>query len=163
MRGLESMSRYKPLFIYVPITLFTWMLSFILEENEWKYIASLDTSTAIALAILAFLGYLEYVRLEDTIEIYFKVCEEEIETGLTVLRKNCTRSEVLGILGMMQTKNGRYEIAYLKDKNLLTNLNNIQKNRDIRLIIPLSKKELEQFCITLEQKDVVKNQTKSSR
>lgn len=163
MRGLESMSRYKPLFIYVPITLFTWMLSFILEENKWKYIASLDTSTAIALAILAFLGYLEYVRLEDTIEIYFKVCEEEIETGLTVLRKNCTRSEVLGILGMMQTKNGRYEIAYLKDKNLLTNLNNIQKNRDIRLIIPLSKKELEQFCITLEQKDVVKNQTKSSR
>lgn len=163
MRGLESMSRYKPLFIYVPITLFIWVLSFILEENEWKYIASLDTSTAIALAILAFLGYLEYVRLEDTIEIYFKVCEEEIETGLTVLRKNCTRSEVLGILGMMQTKNGRYEIAYLKDKNLLTNLNNIQKNRDIRLIIPLSKKELEQFCITWEKKDVVENQTKSSR
>lgn len=163
MRGLESMSRYKPLFIYVPITLFTWALSFILEENEWKYIASLDTSTAIALAILAFLGYLEYVRLEDTIEIYFKVCEEEIETGLTVLRKNCTRSEVLGILGMMQTKNGRYEIAYLKDKNLLTNLNNIQKNRDTRLIIPLSKKELEQFCITWEKKDVVENQTKSSR
>jgi len=95
----------------------------------WHWFGILDTASAVALAILAFFGYLEFVRSEDAIKIYFDTDDREIDTHLSILRKNFTRGELMGVLGMIQkdTKT-RFEIQSLKDISILEEIQKVQKS-----------------------------------
>jgi hypothetical protein len=142
------------LWVFMAITI-TGIVARLLGESSllWEVYGTLDTASAVALATLAFLGYMEYTRLEDKIKVCFDVDGEKIDTGLSLLRKNCTRSEIFGLLGMIQkdTKK-RFEVAFMKDLSLLDSLQKIQKGKDNSFIIPLSKKELAQFTLPQETK-----------
>ena len=145
--------KYKLLFIFGFITLLGLFFHFFKFQKAWNVFGAIDTATAVALATLAFLGYYEYTKLEDEIKIYFLIKEtnEKVDTGISILRKYCTRSEVWGLLGMLQkdTK-GRFDIKANKDKSLLKAFHQIQKGDLDELEIPLSSKELEQFEINAQ-------------
>ncbi len=148
---IEIIKKYAPLIIFITLTLAGLAISYLLDKEAWRFWGNLDSAFAVALGVLAFMGYLEYIRSEDEIKIYFKVNEKKLDTGLTVLRKDCNRSEILGILGMIQkdSKN-RFDIKYMKKRGLLKKLYDIQKGSEKELIIYLDEEELEQFDIKLD-------------
>jgi len=136
--------------IFIGITILGTLVYYLLGEDSslWKLLSVLDTSSAIALAVLAFFGYLEFIRSEQTIKIYFECDGKHIDTKLSTLRKDCTRGEILGILGMIQKDpKKRFEINYSKSPDMLTILQEVQKGTQDKFIIPVSTEELEQFAI----------------
>jgi energy-coupling factor transporter transmembrane protein EcfT len=136
-------------YVYIFIFLLFLFLGFIIKiffEEIWNWFGVIDTASAVALAILAFLGYVEYARGEDEVELVFDVEGKREPTGLTILRKNFTRSEIGGILGFIQKDQGKkYNLRFLKTKKFLNDIHAIQKGKDKEFIIPMSKQEREQF------------------
>ena len=147
--------KFNPLlWIFIAITI-TGIVARLLGEGTflWELYGTFDTASAVALATLAFLGYMDYIRMEDKVKIYFDVNGERIDTGLSLLRKDCTRSEIFGLLGMIQKDTQkRFEVAFMKDLTLLDLLQKIQKGKEENFVIPLSKEELTQFTLPGEKK-----------
>jgi len=137
----------KFLIIYVVIFilgLFAWWLS----PTAWDLFNTLDTASAVALAVLAFFGYWEFVRSEDVIKIYFDTDDQTIDTHLSILRKNFSRSELMGVLSMIQKDAKiRYEIQSLKEISVLDKIQSVQKNSEKEFHIYVTKEELAQFTI----------------
>ena len=116
--------------------------------NLWHWFSILDTASAVALAILAFFGYLEFVRSEDAIKIFFDTDGEIIDTKLSILRKNFTRGELMGVLGMIQKDSKkRFEIQSLKEIAILDKIQHIQKTKDKEFHIKVTDEELSKFHI----------------
>ena len=112
----------------------------------WDFYVDFSVVATVALAILALMGYFKYISGEDTIKIYFKKEDEKIDTGLVVLRKNCVRSEIQGLLGMIHSTGGRYDLkSFQKDRSFLKVLNDVQINKLNEIVIVVTKEELEQF------------------
>jgi len=115
----------------------------------WEWFGLLDTASAVALAAIAIWGYFEYIRSEDVIKIYFDVDGQKIDTGLSILRKDFSRGELLGVLGMIQKKQvNRFELKELKDPAILKKIQSIQKGKDKEFILKISKDELDQFDLS---------------
>jgi len=145
---VKYIKRFKPILIFIVLTLVG--LGFRYYDKDgfiWKLYLDIGAASTVALAVLAYLGYLEYIESEDPIGIYFQIDEEEIDTGLTVLRKNCTRGEVLGIIGMFNSDpNKRFVVEDLqKNKNILKTFDAIQTGKSTKLIIKIKDDEKEQF------------------
>jgi hypothetical protein len=127
------------------------------HSKWWGSIMVLDTATAIALALLAVFAYYEYAKGEDEIKLKFEILDEDgnvLNTKylrsngeiLVILRKNTTRAEVLGIMGMIQkSSTGRYEIDNRIQKRFLDKINEIQKGKGDELLIPIIKKDYDKF------------------
>lgn len=66
---------------------------------------------------------------------------------LSMLRKDISRAEILGRLGMlpMGEKGKRFSIRYLADNSFIGNINDITKNKTNKLIILVNNDELNQF------------------
>lgn len=145
--------KYLVLIIFVGLTIVGVFINFEEGDNSkiWHLWATVDVSLAVSLGVMALLAYWEFITSEDEVEIYFQAKEKKIDTGLSLLRKNCSRSEIMGILGMIRINDREnYTIAYFKDKKILKDLHHIQKGKDIEFIIPISGDELEQFNLTLD-------------
>ncbi len=139
------MQRYAPLIIFIAIG-GVGIGAYVLFPKLWDIYGVLDVASAVALSVLAFLGYMEFIRSEDEIEIVFNIEGEHKSTGLSVLRKDCTRSEIMGILGMIQKNpKEKFSISYMKEPKMLKDLYAIQKGSAKRLVIPLTKEEAKQF------------------
>jgi len=143
-------NRNAVLIIFVGVTILGLLLKYTTNEDSfiWELWSTVDVSLAVSLGVMAFLGYREYISLEDEISIYFEREGIEIDTGLTILRKNFTRGELMGILGMIQQdQQAKYSLAYLKNKEILHFIHAIQKGEKSRFVLPLSDTEIEQFVI----------------
>ena len=151
---MKYIRRYKILFIFIIITIIGAVSYYLWGGNSklWVFYSTIDTASAVALSVLAFFAYLEMIKSEDVIKIYFRVNNQLINTNLSLLRKDCTRSEVLGILGMIQ-KDGksRFNIKSLKNPKILNELQNIQKDKSDKLVIDLLQDELKIFHIGEEE------------
>ena len=115
-----------------------------------EFYSVFDVSSAVALSILAFFGYVEYIKSEDVIKILFDVEGEIKDTKLSTLRKDFSRAELLGLLGMIQKDpKKRYHINSLQDPSkLLNEIQEIQKGwRKKEFVIKMTKKEFEDFSI----------------
>ncbi len=116
------------------------------NKDLWGWFSAFDTASAVALAILAFWGYVEYAKGEDEIELIFDVEGKREPTGLTILRKNFTRSEIGGVLGFIQKdQEKKFRLKYLKTKKFLKDVHIIQKGKNKEFVIPMSEKERDQF------------------
>ena len=139
--------RYRVLTIFVSLTFVGGLIHIFSGANGlWmKLWSALDVSFAVAMGIIAFMAYWEFIRAEDEIEIYFEVDGELKNTGLSLLRKDCTRSEINGIL-TMPLKNGVrfHDLKYMKNRELLQDLQAIQKGKKDRLVMPMSAVEFEE-------------------
>lgn len=146
---INYINRYSVLILFVCITFFGLLLGY-LGENDWlrTFWGILDVSFAVALGILAFMGYWEYIKSEDEIKIYFKVDNKRVDTHLSFLRKDCNRGEILGILGMMQLKTKKRFSFDSKDLfTLLKEVQEVQKGDKDFFEIEMSIEEFEQFII----------------
>jgi len=140
----------KILLIFIFLTVIGILIRFIAGKNSilWNIWGVIDVSFAVSLGVLAFIAYTDMVRENDEISIYIKVNDKIINTGLIVLRQDCTRSEIQGLFGMIQKDSShRYNIAYMKKRAFLKNLHKIKTGKSKKLIIPLTAKEYEQFKV----------------
>ena len=148
--------KYKNLFWFLLITVvIMWFAEkFVISKNTqdyseyiWNFLSSLDTATAIALSVLAFLTYLDYAKGEDEIQIVLDVDGKEYRVDeLKLLRKFFTRAEILGVLGMIQNDStGRFDFKYLSDFEFLDQINDIQKGKNDKMIIKLNRDEFNKF------------------
>lgn len=150
---MTNLSRYMPIGLFALITVIGLVFNYTKPNGEmWDLYKDLGTSSTLALAVLALIGYWEYVRSEDAISIFFKIGDEEKDTGITVLRKNCSRSEVMGILGMFHKRkkdenpNSRFVIEDLqKNTKILEVFDKIQTGSSKKLLIDLKEDEKDQF------------------
>ncbi len=144
------MKRFLPLLIFVLLSFLGLGFYSIWGSSSliWRIWSALDVSFAVALGVLALIAYWEMLRDEDEIALCFDVEGQVVDTGLSLLRKDCTRGEVIGVLGMMQRKTKErfhYDAKHLKD--LLQALNRVQRGSEKRLLIPIDKEEFEQFAL----------------
>ena len=140
----------KILLTFILLTLLGIIVRFLGGENSilWSIWNVVDVSFAVSLGILAFIAYKDMIREDDEISIYIKVNNNLINTGLIILRQDCTRSEVQGLFGMIQKDSSfRYNITYMKKRAFLKNLHKIKKGKSKKLIIPLTTQEFEQFKV----------------
>ena len=137
---------------YLLITLFGIVIYFYSSYSKsslWDIWSAVDSSFAVAVGVLAFFVYIELAKEQDVIELKIKIGNKEpIDTGLSLLRKNFTRSEIMGILGMIKkNQDERYKLKFFQDKEVLKKIQNIQTGRDKVFIIEMSQEEAKQFKI----------------
>ena len=135
------------LIVYIGILVAGIITKFYFSE-VWKWFSLLDTSSAVALSLLAGWGYIEYIKNEQEIKIFFDVDGQKIDTRLSILRKNFSRAEIQGLLRMISTDpRGGYEIRYIKDPAILVKIHKIQKGKGKEFLVKMTKDELKQFNI----------------
>lgn len=142
--------RYKALILFLSLTFVGGLIHVFSGSNGLllKLWSALDVSFAVAMGIIAFMAYWEFIRAEDEIKIYFEVDGALKDTGLSLLRKDCTRSEINGILTMPLKDGVRFHnIKYMKNRELLQDLQAIQKGKKEKLVMPMSAVEFEQFNV----------------
>ena len=143
------LKRYSVLVTFIVMTGIGLNIRYMLGEESflWNLWSVIDVSFAVALGIMAFLGYREFISSEDEIKIYFQVGNKKIDTKITLLRKHFTRSELMGILGVIRKEKEPYDIAELSSRELLSKFHTIKKEREKEFILKLTQEELEQFSI----------------
>ncbi len=141
------------LMIFLLLTIVGLAIRYLLgvESIWWGIWSSVDVAFAVALGVLAFFAYREMLSEEDAIALSFTIVDDPerdpIPLGISLLRKNCTRSEILGILGMIQTNTQQrfnYRTALLKP--LLDAIAGVQTDRSKRECrIPIGREDYERF------------------
>ena len=152
---LNKIKQYKEVLIYFGITfigLYLFYLSLepkfeLKKKTLWDIWGALDSSFAVAVGFLAIFVYKELAKEQDAIELKFKIGNHKpISTGLTLLRKNFTRSELMGILGMIKKdQDQRYTLEFFQDIAVLKKIQDIQTGRDKVFIIEMNQNEAQQF------------------
>ena len=144
----KNLKRYNILIIFIIVTLLGLLIRYITNANSWLWElwSVLDVSFAVALGVLAFEGYREFIKSEDEVLIYFRVNGELTPTGLSLLRKDCTRGEILGVLGMMQrTTTSRFSFDTRELPLLLQEVQAVQKGDKDMFVVEMTPEEFEQF------------------
>ncbi len=137
--------------IFLLLTIGGLSIRYLLGEQSilWGIWSSVDVAFAVSLGVLAFFAYREMLSEEDAIALSFDIVDEpneaSIPLGISVLRKECTRSEILGILGMIQQKSTErfnYETTLLKP--LLEEIATVQTDRSkMCCIVPIRRRDYE--------------------
>jgi len=144
----KKFKRYGVLIVFMAMTLLGLIVAYGVGEKSslWKLWSIVDVAFSVALGVMAFLAYREFIKSEDEIKIYFKVDGNEIETGLSLLRKDCSRGEILGILGMMQKESAkRFSIETSRVPVLLKEIQEIQKGNEEKIVVDMTQETQEEF------------------
>ncbi len=123
--------------------IFTLSLIFIINTGIWTSIDGLiTTGTLIAVIVNIYINAKNKEVELQKIPIYFN----EKKLNLDITRKDFTRQELQGILGILR-KNMKiqYEVEYLSEIAYLDDIYKIQKSKMDKLVIKITEKELEQF------------------
>ena len=156
----KKFERYWVLIIFMAMTLLGLIVAYGIGEKSslWKFWSIVDVAFSVALGVMAFLAYLEFIKSEDQIKIHFNVNGREIETGLSLLRKDCSRGEILGILGMMQKESAkRFSIETSRVPVLLKEIQEVQKGNAEKIVVDMTQEEFEQYdleSLELEPKEL---------
>jgi len=149
------LKRYRLLVVFAVLFILGLLIRYLFGEKSslWSFWSAVDVSFAVALGVLAFMAYREMIRDEDEVRLWFDVEGRQIDTGLCLLRRDCTRSEIVGVLGMMQTKTDqRFHYGPEHLYELLDRVNEVRKGKKKDFYIPLSREEYEQFRLSEERK-----------
>jgi len=146
---MKKIRQYRDIVIYFGITAIGIIVYWFSVDkiSVWGFWGALDSSFAVAMGILAIFVYRELAREEDVIEIKFQIDNKIVDTGLSLLRRNFQRSEVMGILGMITKEQGRFKLEFLQNKDVLKKFQDIQKGKEKIFIIKMTKEEAKQFHI----------------
>lgn len=145
--------KYRELLIFLIITIFLILVGLLEKAHPilaglWDFASKLDTATAVALAFLGFMAYKEYSKNMDEISIYLNVGGKRlVDTKLKLLRKDVSRSEVLGILGMIQKDpSNRFRNSEFQKREVLLKfleeLREVQKGDKSTIEVPISEEDL---------------------
>ncbi len=103
-------------------------------------------------ALLVWLKLRALDRLDEQVQILLRLTPEEgkgkeILLPLEMTRRDVTRAEILGRMGMlpMVEKGKRFSIRYLSTPEFYRGLNAVAANKADTLVIPCSPEEIDQF------------------
>lgn len=99
-------------------------------------------------------NWFKNIKSNDKIVIYFQTQTTTVLLeNISIIRKHITRSEVLGILGVVQKNSKeRYNIAYLSQTRFFNDLYEIQIGKSNKLVIEITDEELEQFDVSNQER-----------
>jgi TM2 domain-containing membrane protein YozV len=132
------------------------------ESKYWEVYIVFGNSATFALSIFAFLGYIEYIRNEDKIDVKFNLTfvddnkDNKIDTGVSVLRKNCTRAEIQGLLRILAAGKMFNMKSVLKEKKILELVDKIQTGKDKEIVLDIEEDEIVQFVNLPEYDEILK-------
>ncbi|MDY0322130.1 MAG: hypothetical protein RBR23_10380 [Arcobacteraceae bacterium] len=99
--------------------------------------------------ILVIINFFKNKKQLDKIELCFAIeGQNEICIPTYLMRKHITRAEISGLLGFIQKNSKeRHNIVYLSSEQYLKDIYDIQSGKKDRLLINVTKEEMEQFDI----------------
>ncbi len=149
---MKILDKYGILILFSTIFIIGIIIRYTLGDNStlWNIWGAIDISFAVALGILAFIAYRDFVHEKDLVRLIFHVDgKKDIDTGLCFLRKNCTRSEVIGLVEMIKTTKEPLEYDVSNLHKLLDEINQVQSGKAGKLYIPIKESEIKQFKISI--------------
>ncbi len=100
-------------------------------------------------ATLAWLKLRALDRLDETVRVFLRLSSGEgmIELPLQMRRRDVTRAEILGRLGMlpMRQRGLRFSLRFLAEPEFLNRINKVADRKSSILLIPCTQEEIEQF------------------
>jgi len=168
---MKIWEKWKALIIFVGASIVFIVIGIFYQKNKslWDYFSIFDTSTAIALAILAVIAYWELGKGEDDIELIFEIYEEDKKNEkepciriikekkdfseiagekVFLLRKNITRAEIQGILGaFLYNSKNRYNIPTKDTVIIIKRANEIRKGKGKKMLIPITRENYEEYFL----------------
>ena len=113
-------------------------------KETWGFIDALIT---IATVLGVFYGLYKNWLQSQEVALYFKTEDgKKKKLPITLIRKNVTRSEVSGLLGMLQKNSkDRHNIHFMTTEEYFKRLHTIQNENIKELIIDVSDDEIKQF------------------
>lgn len=100
-------------------------------------------------AILIWMKLKTFDRLDEPVAVFLKLAsgEQKIELPLQMRRRDLTRAEFLGRMGMipMREKGKRFSIRFLFTPEFIAGINRVADGKSNTLEIPCSKEEIDQF------------------
>ena len=145
---MKKIQRYSALIWFIGLSIFGLLIRYLLGEDSvlWDIWSAIDTASAVALAVLAFVAYRDIVRDDDEVQLLFNIEGKKVDTGLCLLRKDCTRGEVIGVISMLaRVTDAPFKYNALHIHDLLDEINQVQKGTNEKLYIVISKDEFAQF------------------
>jgi len=122
-----------------------------------KQVVSLMDVVTIVFSFITMLfviySFIKSRKQLDKISMVFQIKSnnKEIEIDKNLTRKDCTRSEIQGVLRTKLQKGFPiYEIDYIGEEKYFENIYNIQTAKSDKLFIQLKDNELEQFGLQNE-------------
>ena len=145
---MQTLQRYGVLIVFAVLFVVGLLIRYLIGESStlWGIWSAIDVSFAVVLGILAYIAYSDIVRAEDQVRLVFNIDNtKKVDTGLCLLRKNCTRGEIIGVLKMMKRKSKEfhYDASHLHD--LLQEINHVQTSNNQKLYIIINQEEFNQF------------------
>ena len=128
------------------------------KSSNWEYFDKIGIAAALITMVFSILIWLSQKRREKReyalLDIYLHCPEtkQSIKLPGQIRRKNLTRAEVQGLLGIlpMRIKNNRYSLPSLNKVTFFETLEDAQINSQTQiLIINCSQNELEQFDVNI--------------
>lgn len=102
-------------------------------------------------AILVWLKIRALDRLNESVSVFLSLTtgEKKIELPLEMRRRDLTRAEILGRLGMVPMKQSgkRFAIRHLATPEFIRSINEVVDRKTSELVIPCSQQEFDQFDI----------------
>jgi hypothetical protein len=158
-KGVGMFGKYRNLFIFLFISLLVFVVAIDIglkkisgaDSGVWGFFVGIDTATAIALAILAFLAYAEYIKNYEKIKLFYKIYSPDGSYEIKpikfknfefyLLRKDFSRAEILGILSMLciDSKN-RFNISNNYLEEFFEELRKVENGKK-EMIVPLTRDE----------------------
>lgn len=92
-------------------------------------------------------------RASETVAVTLAITEGEgdrkVELPLSLLRRDVTRAELLGRIGMLPMREAgrRFSLRALSSPAFLAGINEVAEGKTSRLVIPATTEEIEQFDI----------------
>ena len=128
------------------------------SHTTWDIFVSFGGGATLALSFLALLGYLDYIRQNEQIEIFFKLEGEKniLSTGLKVLRKNATRAEMQGLLRILANGNGYRLSSLFESDDVLKEVDKIQTGKNKQIIIDIKEEEIDKFPNIPDYQNIIK-------
>ena len=124
-------------------------------KSVWNFIDGFITvGTLLAVLINTYINSTNEEKSLEKISIYLKVIEnnDTYKLNLEIPRKNISRAEIQGILGNFLQDIDRYKIIYMSEIEYLNKIYDIQDNKDNKLVINITKEELDQFDLEKMEK-----------
>jgi hypothetical protein len=102
-------------------------------------------------AVLIWIKLRKLDRLDEEVKVFLSFVSDEgerkIELPLQMRRRDLTRAEFLGRIGMlpMRQKGSRFSLRFLSSPEFIQGINKVADRKSNTLLIPASQEEIEQF------------------
>lgn len=119
--------------------------------NVMGLVADFFGATMGILTVLIYLKLRALDQLDEEVKVFLTFSsnesEKKVELPLLMRRRDLTRAEFLGRMGMipMRVKGSRFSLRHLSTPEFIQGINEVTDRKSNTLLIPASQEEIDQF------------------